>query len=244
MLTYLRRFNELLFCNSLRVREGGRCNGVFHRYDAFLRARARGMDHPIEILTVDELSRLLRHATAELVSYLAIGAFAGLRRAELERLDWKEIDLDDGLIEIPASKAKSAQRRHVHILPNLSAWLRSYAKPSGKVTPTNYKKLLKKARDAAGITQWPNNGLRHSYASYHLAQFKSADSLALELGHSGTDIIFRHYREVVKPADAQRYWQILPADRNAKVVKFPKAAVRLRSENAPRHSLEVRERRQ
>jgi len=72
------------------------------------------------------------------------------------------------------------------------------------------------------IFNWPNNGLRHSYASYHLAQFKSADSLALELGHSGTDIIFRHYRQVVKPTAAQRYWEIMPRDRNAKVVNFPK----------------------
>jgi integrase len=187
-------------------------------------AKAKVIDKPVEILTVDELSRLLKHATAELLPYLTIGAFAGLRRAELERVDWKEIDLDGGLIEIPANKAKSAQRRHVHILPNLSAWLRPYVKPSGKVTPTNYEKLLKKARDAAGITEWPNNGLRHSYASYHLAQFKSADSLALELGHSGTDIIFRHYREIVKPAAAQRYWEIMPANRSAKVVKFPSAA--------------------
>ncbi len=44
------------------------------------------------IASVDELSRLLKHATAELHPYLTIGAFAGLRRAELERLDWKEID--------------------------------------------------------------------------------------------------------------------------------------------------------
>jgi integrase len=137
-------------------------------------ARAKVIDKPVQILTVDQLSRLLKHAKPELVPHLTIGAFAGLRRAELERLDWKEIDLDGGLIEIPASKAKSAQRRHVHIQPNLSAWLRPHVKPSGKVTPSNYEELLKEARNAAGIVEWPNNALRHSYASYYLPQFKSS----------------------------------------------------------------------
>jgi integrase len=187
-------------------------------------AKAKVIDKPVGILTVDELSRLLRHAKAELIPYLTIGAFAGLRRAELERLDWKQIDLDGGLIEVPANIAKSARRRHVRILANLSAWLRPYVKPSGKVTPTNYEELLKQARAAARITEWPNNGLRHSYASYYLPQFKSAENLALELGHSGTDIIFRHYRELVKPSDAARYWKITPPSKGAKIIAFTKAA--------------------
>jgi integrase len=187
-------------------------------------AKAKAIDKPVAILTVNELSQLLKHATVELLPYLTIGAFAGLRRAELERLDWKQIDLDSGLIEVPANIAKSAQRRLVRIEPNLSAWLRPHVKPKGRVTPTNYEELLKKARNAAGITEWPNNGLRHSYASYYLAKFKSSENLALELGHSGTDIIFRHYRELVKPTTAESYWQIMPVDHNTKVVKFSKAA--------------------
>jgi integrase len=112
----------------------------------------------------------------------------------------------------------------VHILANLSAWLRPHAKSGGRVTPTNYEKLLKQARDAAGIVEWPQNGLRHSYASYHLAQFRRAEDLAEEMGHRGTDILFRHYRELVKPDAANRYWEIMPDGHSAKVVKFPKAA--------------------
>jgi hypothetical protein len=34
-------------------------------------------------------------------------------------------------------------------------------------------------------------------------------------------MIFRHYRELVKPAAAKRYWEIMPSDHDAKVVKFP-----------------------
>src|SRR5260370_30976412 len=81
-------------------------------------AKAKAIDTVPGILTVYETSRLLENATERLVPYIAIGAFAGLRRAELERLDWKEIDLHSRLIEVTASKAKSARRRFVKIKPN------------------------------------------------------------------------------------------------------------------------------
>ena len=130
------------------------------------------IESAIGILTVDETERLLENAPAELVPYIAIGAFAGLRRAELERLDWKEVDLQSDLIEVTASKAKSARRRFVRIQPNLAKWLQPYVQAAGNVTPPNYRELLDSAREAAGIHEWPQNALRHSFASYHLAKFK------------------------------------------------------------------------
>src|SRR4030095_8012571 len=51
-----------------------------------------GSDHP-GILSVNEAARLLEAAAApDVLPYIAIGLFAGLRTAELERLDWSEID--------------------------------------------------------------------------------------------------------------------------------------------------------
>jgi hypothetical protein len=77
------------------------------------------------------------------------------------------------------------------------------------VVPTNFPKRFDAARESAGIVDWPDNALRHSFASYHLAHFKNQDTLALEMGNS-TAIIFRHYRELVKPDDAALYWSIKP----------------------------------
>jgi integrase len=88
------------------------------------------------------------------------------------------------LIEVTANKAKSAQRRFVRIQPNPAKWLQPCAQQSGDVTPLNYRELFDNAREAAGIHEWPRNGLRHSFASYHLAKFKDAAALALELGHT------------------------------------------------------------
>ncbi len=33
-------------------------------------------------------------------------------------------------------------------------------------------------------------------------------------------MIFQHYREVVKPKEAARYWEIMPSTETAKVVAF------------------------
>jgi integrase len=151
---------------------------------------------------------------------LTIGAFAGLRAAEIERLDWSEVDLEEALIEVTAKKAKTAQRRVVTILPNLMRWLEPYRQLSGSVVPANLRWLLLDAREQAGLKEWPSNALRHSYASYHLAKFRDAAALALQMGHTGTNLIFKHYREVVKPRDAALYWNIAPATDAEKVVAF------------------------
>lgn len=114
-------------------------------------AKAKAVETPAGILTVEETVRLLENAPEGLIPHIAIGAFAGLRRAELERFDWNEVDLTSGPIEVTASKAKSARRRFVKIEPNLSLWLNPCAKSQGPVTPPNYRKLLERARRAAGI---------------------------------------------------------------------------------------------
>jgi integrase len=189
-------------------------------------AKAKVIEAAAGILTVEETARLLENAPATLIPYIAIGAFAGLRRAELERLDWKEIDLHSRLIEVTASKAKSARRRFVKIKPNLLLWLKPYARSRGVVTPSGYRKLLDKAREDAGFQTWPNNALRHSFASYYLGHFKKAGAseLALELGHTNANLVFQHYRQLVKPREAKRYWSLAPAKNGQEIVKLDEAA--------------------
>lgn len=189
-------------------------------------AKAKVIEAAAGILSVDETIRLLNHAPEKLIPYIAIAAFAGLRRAELERLDWKEIDLQSRLIEVTASKAKSARRRFVKIKPNLLQWLKPHLQAQGAVAPDGYRELLDKARKAAGIHEWPNNALRHGFASYYLAHFRKAGvaELALEMGHTNANLVFQHYRELVKPADGKRYWNIVPADGRDKIVVLSKAA--------------------
>jgi integrase len=175
------------------------------------------------ILTVEQATALLVNASPEIVPYIAIGLFAGVRRAEIERLDWSEIDFDGGHIEVTAEKSKSnIANRFITIQPNLREWLLPHRKLRGNVTPQNtfeFWQAFNQARAAAGITEWPDNALRHSFASYHVAHFKDAKALALEMGHRDSGILFNHYRALVKPKEAARFWSIRPLA-TKKVVAF------------------------
>ena len=175
--------------------------------------RAKEQSGAIGILSPAETQKLLENARPEMVPFWAIGAFAGLRTIEIQRLNWEEIDLDDGFIEVKATKSKTATRRLVTIQPNLQKWLLPFRRATGPVSPINFQARANQDRARAELGRpWPNNGLRHGYASYYLAAFKDAARLALEMGNS-PKVIFAHYRQLVRPADADRYWSILPGAR-------------------------------
>jgi integrase len=188
-------------------------------------ARPKLLDAPPEIFTVDELDGLLTTAAnvaADVLPVLAIGAFAGLRDAEIKRLDWSEVDQARGHIEVKAAKAKSARRRIVSIQPNLAAWLQPYSQKQGRVVPKGVRRKLGHVRKSAKLARWPTNGLRHSYASYRLAAIQDAPRVAAELGHTSPQMLYSTYRELVLSEEAERYWKIKPAAEAANVVAFAK----------------------
>jgi integrase len=190
-------------------------------------ARPKLPDNPPEIFAVDELAALLNAAATrapDVVPMLAIGAFAGVREAEIKRLNWSEVDQRRGHIEVKSSKAKSARRRIIEMQPNLREWLRPYAGMTGAVVPGNARKKLALVRKAAGLARWPKNGLRHSFASYRLAAIHDAPRVSSELGHTGPQMLYNTYRELVLPEEAERYWKLEPAADAANVVAFASAS--------------------
>ncbi len=44
------------------------------------------------------------------------------------------------------------------------------------------------------------------------------------MGHTNANLVFQHYRELVKPKEAKCYWNILPAAKQEKIIVLPKAA--------------------
>jgi integrase len=199
--------------------------------------RAKDVDKPAGILTVAQAAALLSASDDATLPYTAISLFAGLRAAEVQKLDWSEVDFESGYIEVTAAKSKTAKRRLVPISENLAAWIRPLAKISGAVAPTVLRGRLDRIRRKAGfgtpgakedeekkmglkLTKWPSNGMRHSYGSYRLAQCHDAARVSLEMGNSA-QMVFAHYREIVKPKDAERYWKITPsASESQKVVSI------------------------
>lgn len=184
-------------------------------------------DGPIEVFTPAELRRLLTAAKPQMLPYVALGAFAGLRTAETSRLDWRDVKLERGFIEISAGKAKTASRRLVPVLPALAAWLGPIRKPEGLVLP--YSSLGKQvdwlARDAG--VEWRVNGLRHSFVTYRLAELQDVARVALEAGNSPA-MIFRHYRELATPDQARAWFAVFP-ETPANVIAAPMASAESRA---------------
>jgi integrase len=154
------------------------------------------------ILTVAEAKALMAHADPEIIPAIAVGLFAGLRpESEIFRLDWANIDLLDGSIDVQKSK-NTAGHRFVKISENLAAWLKPYVRRRGAVCEAAYYDRLGKAREKAeakleeagesanALRSWPADVLRHSYGSYHYGAFKNAHETAEQMGHIGGLRIF------------------------------------------------------
>jgi integrase len=188
------------------------------------------------ILTVPEAKALLLAAEPDVIPALSLGLFAGLRpEAEIWRLDWRAIRLHKRIIDIDKSK-NTVSHRHVRITDNLAAWLSPYIDVQGGRGPVSvkgdsYYSRLQRARETAikrleeaglpadGLRQWPQDAMRHTYASMHSAAFKNDGDTSQQLGHGGSLKVFqRHYRGRVEEPEARAFWEIYPS---AKIVAMP-----------------------
>ena len=166
--------------------------------------RDKRPDAGVGILTPAQARALLREVSGSaMAAPVAIQLFAGLRRAEAMRLDWCEVKLARGFIEVTAGKSKTVTRRLVTIQPNLAKILAPLAKPKGKVW-TVPEREWKKWHATLGL---PPNGMRHSFVSYHLALFEDVAKTELEAGHD-RKVLFQHYRELATPEDAEKYFAL------------------------------------
>jgi integrase len=236
----------------------------------------------IEIYTPDELNEVLTVASPEHIPFLAISAFAGVRHAELQRLDWTHVNRKAQIIEIKAGTAKTASRRVIPILPNLAKWLKPHWKTAGavcgyanmvlqfveltrrvnekrranwakenrvsdeklkaadKAAEERLAKLTRNQRRTRGTVMpgaetsvdegwkpflWKHNALRHSFISYRVAQLQNVAQVALEAGNS-PQMIFQHYRELVRPKDAKAWFALAPKNRRKerKIIPLDQAA--------------------
>jgi integrase len=160
----------------------------------------------ISIFTPEELQTVLSSATKDWLPIFAINALTGLRRAEVERLDWSEIKLDRRLIDLPFTKSKNGRRKLIQMPDNLSAILSPPVKAEGPVMPNRRFDLEVKRLKESGI-KWPANVLRHSFCSYAVALHGFVWT-AEQADHSEV-MLKKHYREVVTREAAERYFAIL-----------------------------------
>jgi integrase len=166
----------------------------------------------IEVFTPEEMRRLLELASDDLRPYLALGAFAGARSAELMRLKWEDIDLEAKTIHLGASITKTRRRRLARMPENLVEWLKSHP---GKKTGVIFSKPLQLSRTRLKLCEkigfnWKKNALRRSYISYRMAQPEGdAIQVSKQCGNS-VEMVETNYKELVSPSMAEEWFSLTP----------------------------------
>lgn len=190
-------------------------------------ARARLPEPPKGVITPAQAGAVMACAAArrpDMVPYLALAFFAGIRPEELRRLRPEKIGASYILLD--GSVTKTASTRSVEIRPNLAAWLSAYPPALGRCVPPLAKKrlylamrairedtlaLASETGDASlAVPSWPPDCARHCFATYMYELTKDAAAVAAEMGHKGVDVFFAHYRALSLPGDGQRYSGITP----------------------------------
>lgn len=167
-----------------------------------------------EIFTPEEIQKILNSTPpqSEIRAFAAIAAFTGIRNAEMKRLTWDKIKLDDREIILDSEITKTASRRVVKIPENLAKWLEPYVWELGtkkKILTKSQNLQIKKLHNALGKGNWVKNGFRHSAATYYLALTKNAYLTAEQMGHA-VDVLKQHYNGLAREKDAIRYFDIMP----------------------------------
>jgi len=160
--------------------------------------------------------------TPLMVPTLAVQFFAGLRPGEAKGLSWTAVDFSEKLIRITPETSKVRRTRIIDMNDACLAWLAPYRQATGLVGVSTQNQfdfyMTRKDCDgkkgvigAAGV-DWIQDGPRKTFASMHYAAYQDAAKLAAILGHTGgLDVLFRHYRGLVKKTEAERFWKIRPA---------------------------------
>lgn len=172
--------------------------------------KPKQIEKAVTVLSVPDVARMLQYAydaqaKAE-CACMALVLFCGVRVEEVAKLDWSHVSLSKQRVEIPATVAKKGKRRSNELQPNALSWL-SVCRSEGKIAPPNFDNRLRAIRQEAGI-KYPQNAMRHSFASYHVAAFKDAADTATMLGHPNAVLLYNTYRDVVHHDDALLYWAI------------------------------------
>jgi integrase len=190
----------------------------------------------IGIFSAEQARKLLYAISDELKPFVALWLFAGLRKEEIGRLTWEQVQqgMDSGNIYLSSSQSKTGEARAVPIADNLKCWLTRYRQRTGFVFPSRLRgkdeeHLLQRLDDLTGyltrkLGYWIHNAPRHSFATFHLALHKDPARTVSEMGTSLVKLQ-KHYwarAKNVTTEQAKEWFSIEPCEPN-NVVLLPQA---------------------
>jgi integrase len=184
----------------------------------------------IEIYTSGEVSAIMLAAEKndqELIPFLAVSFFCGLRRSEALRIHWAAVDLQERFVRLPAAITKTRQVRHIELTDNGWEWLQTYSKSDGKLLSLSPEVLRKRlaALKKCHKVRTIKHGARHCFASYWLAKHGDINLLCRFLGHDDPETTFKHYAKAATKREAEKFWEIKPKQKKmGKILPFEATA--------------------
>ena len=173
--------------------------------DAMSKARVDATEN--EALSLAQVKGVLKAAHgSRLQSMVALQLFTGLRKEEVVRLDWAQVDTGEMVVHVKAEGAKKRSARTIELPECALPWLDR----SQPIVPRNLRRLYDKLREQAGITDPKySNVMRHTAISYYAAKTKSIESTLL-WGGTGIEPLFNSYKAHVRAKDVEPYWNLTP----------------------------------
>ena len=176
----------------------------------------RVVEQQMPILSPQEIEQIT--ATAEeyqggsCAAAVGMMLYAGIRPHEVTRLSWEQVDLQERAIYILPRHSKTGGARRVTVHRPLMRILRAHKRAVGEmICPPNWLKHWRGLRRAAGwdspARRWPQDALRHTFASYHLSHFRSFAELQLEIGHRDATLLRTRYVDQRGVRNAKRFWR-------------------------------------
>ena len=150
-----------------------------------------------------------------------------------QKLTWKDINLAERTVRLTEDVVKTGPGRVVDLTANAVAWLELIPEKlrSGPVVPSRSwdwkwlrfryllgwdvateKTIRKRCLPAVEAVhgEWPNDVLRHTFASMHYAEHQNEALLQVQMGHRSAKMIHEHYRAVRTRVEAKRFWALRP----------------------------------
>jgi integrase len=178
---------------------------------------------PKTVLTVDQCAAMMAWIDEHAPKYApwhALQLFAGIRRAEVSRMQWDWIDLEKQIITLPGwteggdRVVKTGDDWALHDLPvNLWGWLAKYQDTGKIAVPGNDTVKDWRGTDfpTIGIPSWPKNAMRHSFCTMLMSLHGDAAKVATWSRHTNASQLYKSYvAKLVSREEAERFVEILP----------------------------------
>jgi len=158
----------------------------------------RGERNRLRYLNKEEISRLIECCDNELRPIVITALSTGMRRGEIQKLGWEDIDFKNHVVLLQDTATKTGEKREIPLSGVLAQTLAGL--PRRIDTPyvfppevwKNFRKRFASALKKAGIKDFRFHDLRHTFASQMVMAGVDITTVSKLLGHKSLKMTMRY----------------------------------------------------